>query len=760
MSKNLAQINAVNSVTQINPTDLMYIVTTGTTDAAITGANLTALFAPAIGSTSITTLGTITTGTWSATLISPQFGGTGVNNGTSTITIGGNISFSGAFTFVGTLTGPTNVTFPTSGTLVNTTGTVSNATNIGITDDTTTNANMLPVWVTTNTGFLPAKVSSTKITFNPSTSTLTTTTFAGSLSGTATNATNVATTQVSNNASYFPLMVSSSTNSNQPCDLSTGMTYNPSTNALSLTGVLDLGSHKITSVSNGSNPNDAVNFSQLSSASSPLTTKGDLYTFTTVNARLAVGASDGQILQVSSAAATGLAWSTPTYPSASGTAGQILRSNGTNNLYSTATFADTYSASTILFSNGANTVAGLATANNGVLVTSNTGVPSILAGPGAAGKILQSNSAAAPSYSTPTYPSASGSAGKILISDGTNNVYSTPTYPNASATAGKILISDGTNFVASTPTYPNTSGSAGVILRSDGTNNVYTTATYPTTTTINQLLYSNAANAITGLSTVNSAFLNTTSGGVPQLSALTTLAQLANVFATIHIQTFTATGAYTYTPTTGILFALVIMQAAGAGGGGVASATAQSATASSGGAGACMWLFATAANIGASCTGSIGAHGAGGAAGANNGVSGGNTTFIINSSTWTAGGGVMGLACTASASPQNILGGAGGTNTTGANATLIINLPGKSGGYGTTATFGVQFTPFNLAGGDSFLGWGGIGASGSNTAITAGAVGTGKGSGGSGAVTNNTASNAAGGAGADGEVIVIEFCNQ
>lgn len=48
-----------------------------------------------------------------------------------------------------------------------------NAVNIGITNDTTTNATMYPVWVTANTGNLPAKVSSTKLTFNPNTDVLT-----------------------------------------------------------------------------------------------------------------------------------------------------------------------------------------------------------------------------------------------------------------------------------------------------------------------------------------------------------------------------------------------------------------------------------------------------------------------------------------------------------------------------------------------------------------------------------------------------------
>ena len=49
----------------------------------------------------------------------------------------------------------------------------TNATNVGITDDTTTAAEMYPTWVTTTTGNLPVKVSSTKLKFNPSTGVLT-----------------------------------------------------------------------------------------------------------------------------------------------------------------------------------------------------------------------------------------------------------------------------------------------------------------------------------------------------------------------------------------------------------------------------------------------------------------------------------------------------------------------------------------------------------------------------------------------------------
>jgi hypothetical protein len=56
-----------------------------------------------------------------------------------------------------------------------TAGTATNATNVAITDDTTTAAEMYLSWVTTTTGNLPIKVSSTKLKFNPSTGVLTAT---------------------------------------------------------------------------------------------------------------------------------------------------------------------------------------------------------------------------------------------------------------------------------------------------------------------------------------------------------------------------------------------------------------------------------------------------------------------------------------------------------------------------------------------------------------------------------------------------------
>jgi hypothetical protein len=69
------------------------------------------------------------------------------------------------------------------------------------------------------------------------------------------------------------------------------------------------------------------------------------------------------------------------------------------------------------------------------------------------------------------------------------------------------------------PQLPTTPGSAGNILRSDGTRYANTTATYPNTTTINQILYSSAANTIGGITTANNGVLSTDGSGVPSVGS-------------------------------------------------------------------------------------------------------------------------------------------------------------------------------------------------------------------------------------------------
>jgi trimeric autotransporter adhesin len=69
-----------------------------------------------------------------------------------------------------------------------------------------------------------------------------------------------------------------------------------------------------------------LDFTFTTPATSPLTTKGDLFTFSTTSTRLPVG-TDGQVLTADSAEATGLKFATPVAPSPDY---QLLNSGGTN----------------------------------------------------------------------------------------------------------------------------------------------------------------------------------------------------------------------------------------------------------------------------------------------------------------------------------------------------------------------------------------------------------------------------------------------
>lgn len=147
-------------------------------------------------------------------------------------------------------------------------------------------------------------------------------------------------------------------------------------------------------------------------------------------------------------------------------AGTILQGAGAaaNPAFSTATYPSTTTINQLLYSSAANTVGGLATANNGTLVTSATGVPSILAGPVTTGNVLQSNAAAAPSFSTATYPSVATGAGTFLRADGTNWLASTATVP-ATAAQGDLLYASAANVWSSLAK----NATQGMVLTNNGT---------------------------------------------------------------------------------------------------------------------------------------------------------------------------------------------------------------------------------------------------------------------------------------------------
>jgi len=107
------QITAGNGLTKDGNT----IDAVGTADRITVNANSIDIASTYAGQSTITTLGTISSGTWQGSAIAGQYGGTGVNNSGKTLTLGGNFTHTGAHTLGLTTTANTSITLPTTGTL-------------------------------------------------------------------------------------------------------------------------------------------------------------------------------------------------------------------------------------------------------------------------------------------------------------------------------------------------------------------------------------------------------------------------------------------------------------------------------------------------------------------------------------------------------------------------------------------------------------------------------------------------------------------
>ncbi len=211
------------------------------------------------------------------------------------------------------------------------------------------------------------------------------------------------------------------------------------------------------------------------------------------------------------------------------------------------------------------------------------------------------------------------------------------------------------------------------------------------------------------------------------------------------IQRFTSNG--TYTPTAGMVYCTIECVGGGGGGGGSdGTSTTIAVGGTGGGGGSYAMTTTTAAAIGASKAVTIGAAGAAGLSAANGGAGGITSVGAL----CIANGGSGGIATSIAVLRA---GGAGGTAGTG-----DVTVPGCPGGNAVWT-------------GDNYGGWNfggnaarGFGAGGQAPAVIdyadgtyTGVAGTGFGAGGSGGFSSYVATNAAGGAGTAGVVVITEF---
>lgn len=213
----------------------------------------------------------------------------------------------------------------------------------------------------------------------------------------------------------------------------------------------------------------------------------------------------------------------------------------------------------------------------------------------------------------------------------------------------------------------------------------------------------------------------------------------------VKLRTFTASG--TYTPDANLVVAVIECWGSGAGGGGIAGINTASGGGGGGGAGGYGLKVSSAAAVGASQTVTIGAAGTGGAAGANNGTNGATTSV---GTLCSANGGVAGLAST---------GGTAGGGAGGAAGTGDITTPGQAGSSPIGANAIIQTS--GGEGGSAFrVGVGGRAVLSAIATCNNGVAGGGFGSGGNGGSCSGVTANASGGSGTAGYVVITEYTKQ
>ena len=182
---------------------------------------------------------------------------------------------------------------------------------------------------------------------------------------------------------------------------------------------------------------------------------------------ISAAGSSGQILR---SGATGApTWSTATFPSTATSSGTFLRADGTNWVASTLTLPNTTTANQILYSSSTSVVGQITTANNQVLVTNGSGVPSFSATlPSGVTASSLTSFGSSPTLTTPTIDSISSSAVSTAVT-----LYSNNTTGSIAIGAGQTT---GTVTIGSTSWTANTGGAVNILQATKSP--TFTTNTY------------------------------------------------------------------------------------------------------------------------------------------------------------------------------------------------------------------------------------------------------------------------------------------
>jgi len=462
-----------------------------------TGSVIVDIDSTYIGQTSITTLGTITNGAWNGSLITGTYGGTGVNNGASTITLGGNFATSGAFNTTLTVTANTNVTLPTSGTLINSAvTTLSSLVSVG----------------TISTGSWGATVISP--------------TYGG--------------TGVNNGASTITLGGNFATSGAYAATLTlTGATNVTLPTSGTLATTSSIPTFPLSLANGGLNANLTAS------------NGGIFYSTGSAGAILAGTATANQVLL--SGSSTTPAWSTATYPTTT-TINQLLYSSAANTitglttansgvLITSAGGVPSISSTLPTAVQGNITQTGTITngAWNGSLITGtyggtgvNNGAYTISLG----GSISTAGGHTLSGAYASTFTFTNNTSVTFPVSGTLATTSQLPSFPislanggtaaNLTASTGGIVYSGASAFAVLSGT-----ATAGQILQSGSSAAPsWSTTTYPATNAANTLLYASSANTMAALATANSGVLITSAGGVPSISSTLPAAVQGNITST------------------------------------------------------------------------------------------------------------------------------------------------------------------------------------------------------------------------------------